>query len=307
MSKKIHNPNKSILGLFSGQEAMLTIPKIYVELTGTHVKALILNQIVFYSSKTKNKFGFYKKYEEWTQETGLTKRQVSLGAKQLEKEGLITLTVKKANKSPTVHYKANEHNIIKALTNLLEQTCDNDTLSQSQNVTIESDKMSLTNDSDKMSFSITDEEHITTTEEAKPVVVVNENCKTPDSQLRTEYRAKPFVTEHIANEEDFILAAEYSLTHREPGITETQRLHGIIKLVRNNRFEEPKGWAKQSPKIKVDIEERLRLQEEHSKKQFEEFTASWKERPKNQQKNKATIDLLCIGHKLKSGFLLQQS
>ena len=62
----------------SGQDNVITVPKIYIEYTGDLTTAVLLNQIVFYSDKSKRKDGFfYKTYKEWEEEICFTKRQVS--------------------------------------------------------------------------------------------------------------------------------------------------------------------------------------------------------------------------------------
>ena len=97
---------KALIAQTSGQKNTLTIPKIYVELTGDLTTALLLNRIVFYSNEFKRNDGFfYKTYKDWEQEILLTERQVRNSANKLKKMGLIETKVMKANGSPTVHYK----------------------------------------------------------------------------------------------------------------------------------------------------------------------------------------------------------
>lgn len=132
----------------------------------------------------------------------------------------------------------------------------------------------------------------TTTNKQAVVVETLENFKTPDSQLRRAFRANPFVTAKIKSEEDFILACEFSLSHRDSGITETQRLRGILKLVALGAFEEPKGWIKCSPEDKQRIEERMRLQEEESKRKYMEEQRIWNESNQKRNSPKKAIDLL---------------
>ena len=127
---------KALIAQTSGQKNTLTIPKIYVELTGDLTTALLLNQIVFYSDKSKRNDGyFYKTYKDWEQEILLTERQVRNSANKLKKMGLIETKVMKANGSPTVHYKLDYDK----LADLILTKCQNKFL---QNVRINSYKTS---------------------------------------------------------------------------------------------------------------------------------------------------------------------
>lgn len=97
---------KEILNRISGQQNVFTVPKIYVDYTGDVTTAILLNQIVFLSDKTKRKDGyFYKTYKEWTEEICLTERQVRYSVKKLKKMEILETKVQRANGSPTVHYK----------------------------------------------------------------------------------------------------------------------------------------------------------------------------------------------------------
>lgn len=99
---------KMIINQFSGQANIITVPKIYVEVFEDYNTAILLNQIIFWSDKSKRKDGyFYKTYQEWEEEIFLTKYQVSKSVKKLVDLGLVETKVKKANGSPTVHYKMN--------------------------------------------------------------------------------------------------------------------------------------------------------------------------------------------------------
>lgn len=101
-----YNVMKGIIASFSGQQNTLTIPTLYIELTGDIQTALLLNQIVFWSDKSKRSDGFfYKTYGEWEQETYLTEYQVRRSVTKLKKLGFVETKLKRANGSPTLHYK----------------------------------------------------------------------------------------------------------------------------------------------------------------------------------------------------------
>lgn len=101
-----YNVMKGIIASFSGQQNTLTIPTLYIELTGDIQTALLLNQIVFWSDKSKRSDGFfYKTYGEWEQETYLTEYQVRRSVTKLKELGFVETKLKRANGSPTLHYK----------------------------------------------------------------------------------------------------------------------------------------------------------------------------------------------------------
>ena len=120
----------------SGQDSVITIPKIYIDFTGDLTTAAILNQLVFYSDKGKRSDGFfYKSYKEWEEETGLTKRQVSYSIGKIKDLGLVETKLKKANGSPTIHYKLDYDKLLDSIVTKCHYRLE-------QNVTIDSDKMS---------------------------------------------------------------------------------------------------------------------------------------------------------------------
>jgi len=128
---------REVLNRMSGQYNTFTVPKIYVEFTGDLTTAILLNQIVFLSDKSKRQDGyFYKTYNEWKEEICLSKRQVSYATKKLKEMGFLDTKIMKANGAPTVHYKLDYDKLLLSLMTFcnipLEQnvTMENDVLSQ---------------------------------------------------------------------------------------------------------------------------------------------------------------------------------
>ncbi|MGH2319355.1 conserved phage C-terminal domain-containing protein [Planococcus sp. SE5232] len=121
----------------SGQENVFTVPRIYVQYTGDLTTAILLNQIVFYSDKSKRTDGFfYKTYDEWEQEICLSKRQVSYSTEKLKALGVVETKIKRANGAPTVHYKLDYDKLVDSIVTKCHFPLE-------QNVTIHNDKMSL--------------------------------------------------------------------------------------------------------------------------------------------------------------------
>ena len=119
---------KKLINSLSGQANILTIPRVYLEITGDYQSAILLNQIVFWSDRTKRKDGFfYKSYKDWEQEILLTQYQVKRATSHLKKLGLVDTKLKRANNAPTIHYKIN----MECLTDEIIKKLDNREISQS--------------------------------------------------------------------------------------------------------------------------------------------------------------------------------
>mgnify|MGYP001947528800 CR=1 FL=1 len=133
-----YNSIRTIVAKFSGQHNVVTVPKIFVKLTGDFTTAILLNQIVFLSDKSKRKDGyFYKSYKEWEEEICLTERQVRRSVKKLKSMNLIETKLKRANGAPTVHYKLDYDKLVESILTLCQ-------IPSEQNVSFDSDKMSET-------------------------------------------------------------------------------------------------------------------------------------------------------------------
>lgn len=95
--------SKTLIGLvrsISGQANVLTIPRIFINISGDIKSALFLSQCCYWDSKMGGKF--YKTVEDWTEEIGLTRHEIDTCRKNLS--GIIKTELKKANGSPTLHY-----------------------------------------------------------------------------------------------------------------------------------------------------------------------------------------------------------
>ena len=112
---------KMLITSYSGNERTITIPKIYLELTGDYPTAALLNQMIFWSDKTKRTDGFfYKTYGEWEEETTLSEYQVRRSSKRLKELGVLETELRRANGSPTLHYKVNMDKLSESILNKLK-------------------------------------------------------------------------------------------------------------------------------------------------------------------------------------------
>ncbi|MBI1452971.1 DNA-binding protein [Acinetobacter sp. FL51] len=76
--------------------------------------ALMLSQLVYWTSRTRNKDGWiYKTHEEWTLETGLTRREQDTARKTLKTLGF--LVEKKVGVPCKLHFRVERENLYKAL------------------------------------------------------------------------------------------------------------------------------------------------------------------------------------------------
>lgn len=120
MSGSKINLNKEIISLFSGQASIVTTPKLYIQLTGSHSLATVLNQCVFWSNKSELKDGwFYKKYTEWYEEIHIPERTLRRCFERLEILGWITTKVKKVKGVNIKHIHPNMDRIIESISDML--------------------------------------------------------------------------------------------------------------------------------------------------------------------------------------------
>lgn len=133
----------SIIGQYSGQANVIAIPRIYIAICGDYNRAAILNQILYWSERTKDKNGwFYKSYAEWSEELGLSEYQIRRAvegdkrskdnSQALVNLGIETTLRKDPNGTPKVHYRVDSKTFIKHLTDAIEQ-CKESTLNNVKN------------------------------------------------------------------------------------------------------------------------------------------------------------------------------
>lgn len=93
----------------TGQDRKLTIPRTFIEwLDGDHLAALMLSQVLYWSSRTRDPEGwFYKSAKGWEIELAMSQYQQTRAIKKLAIAGVET-KLKKANGAPTVHYRISQ-------------------------------------------------------------------------------------------------------------------------------------------------------------------------------------------------------
>ena len=93
---------------FAGQANILTIPRLFIDWTADHISALLLSQIIYWSSRTKDVDGwFYKSAKDWQDELGISDHQLARATKKLEPAGVVT-KLRKVQGAPTQHYRMDQ-------------------------------------------------------------------------------------------------------------------------------------------------------------------------------------------------------
>ena len=105
MSKPTSQQKKffNLIKELSGQSNILTIPRLFVDYTGSLDTALFLSQVIYWSDKGEDGW-FFKSYTEWKNEITLSEYQVRKSAKKLKELDILNTKIKKAFGSPTLHY-----------------------------------------------------------------------------------------------------------------------------------------------------------------------------------------------------------
>ncbi len=122
MADELRGYIADLFSQFSGQEAVLIIPRPYLTVCDNdHRAALLLSQCVYWSDRTQDAEGWFaKSYIDWFKELGLSEYEVRRAAKALAGVGLETM-LKKFNGAPVVHYRINKskfsESILKKLQN----------------------------------------------------------------------------------------------------------------------------------------------------------------------------------------------
>lgn len=92
----------------SGQANVITMPRLFIDMTGDHIQAIVLSQILYWSERTKDPDGwFYKSGKEWKEELGLSNYQITRAVGALKEMGVETDLRKAASGAPTTHYRLN--------------------------------------------------------------------------------------------------------------------------------------------------------------------------------------------------------
>ncbi len=110
----------ALIKALTGQANILTIPRVFITMTGETDAALLLAQILYWSDRTTDPEGwFYKSAKEWDEELGLSTYKVNRAIKLLAPWGVQT-QLKKANGAPTTHYRLDSEQFCEAISKFLQ-------------------------------------------------------------------------------------------------------------------------------------------------------------------------------------------
>ena len=105
----------------SGQDSYLTVNKMFVKFMGSLEGGVFLQQLIFWSDKSKSDDGFfYKSYVEWENEISLSEYSVRKQTKVLKEKGVLQTKLKKVNSGPTLHYKFDMNGFLQILETFLK-------------------------------------------------------------------------------------------------------------------------------------------------------------------------------------------
>lgn len=119
MPNKPENTNReymiSIIKSIAGQANILTIPRLFLDLTGDATLALMLAQLIYWSDRAKRPDGFvYKSSLDWQKEVAATDYAV----RKFKKLPYVETKVLRANGSPTTHYRVRFDLLIQLISEL---------------------------------------------------------------------------------------------------------------------------------------------------------------------------------------------
>src|SRR4051794_26666297 len=110
----------ALIKALTGQANILTIPRVFITMTGEIDAALLLGQVLYWSDRTTDSDGwFYKSAKEWEEELGLSTYKVNRAIKLLAPWGVQT-RLKKANGAPTTHYRLDSEQFFESISKFLQ-------------------------------------------------------------------------------------------------------------------------------------------------------------------------------------------
>lgn len=239
---------------------------VYVKIGCGINGALMLSQLVYWSSRTKNKDGWiFKTHEDWTDETGLTRREQDTARKTLKSLGF--LSEKKQGVPCRVFFKVNHENLYKSLQEYAE-SLEPSQLHNSAKLDAQISQTSCTDAPNKnggmrqtsmaecaqLVAQIRPSKTEITTENTTESVSASAPQKTPKSKSE-KFSVKKYLLDLNVSEQTAIEYIQLRDKKRKP-ITET-----VIKLV-----------AKQASEAQISIDLALRI---ICAKGWDSFKATW--------------------------------
>jgi len=137
MRSDFQNQMFNLIHNLTGNDNVLAVPKEFMKFAGDPSTGIMLSQLVYWTGREKRKDGYiYKTYKEWEEELGIPKYYARKAKNNLEDRGLIKTKLKKANGSPTIHYKLNQDKFVEEFIEFLEDKRNDgkDDITQKENI-----------------------------------------------------------------------------------------------------------------------------------------------------------------------------
>ncbi|MBE7319118.1 DnaD domain protein [Staphylococcus epidermidis] len=229
------NQIKEVIKSFSGKDNSINIPIVYIKLLDDYTTAAFLNQLVYWSDRTKRTDGyFYKTHKEWQIEMCLSRYQVDRAINKLKKLELLEVVKKKANGAPTLHYRLD----MDKLTNWICEKLTNGNERNSQMDLLETDK-SLTEITTEIN------KHRETDETSKSFQYISNNLEIIQSPLKAQ-QLEEAIKDFKDNKLDIVTVATDYCKENNKGI------NYLIKVLENWNKDgvdtKEKAIAKVTPK-----------------------------------------------------------
>lgn len=111
----------SLLAKHTVNNRTIALHSAILKFAGNLNCGVFLSQLIFWCDKGKSPDGYiYKTYKEWMDEICLSEYALRKAANKFKDLGILDIKVRKANGSPTVHYKLNRQAFIDAFLEFLE-------------------------------------------------------------------------------------------------------------------------------------------------------------------------------------------
>ncbi|GAP06177.1 hypothetical protein ATHL_01023 [Anaerolinea thermolimosa] len=113
----------NLIRAISGQANILTIPRVFVDLTGDLKAALFLSQCIYWSSRSSTPGVFYKTYQEWEKELALSRYEIDQCRKRVTR--WVKTELRQVSGTPVLHYSIDLPALANDLLALLQPENDN--------------------------------------------------------------------------------------------------------------------------------------------------------------------------------------
>lgn len=97
----------NLISMLTGQNNILTIPRIFIDFTGEIESALFLSQLLYWSGKTTDGW-VYKTYSDWYSEISIKEKKLRGIKEELEIQELIETKVCRVKGITIVHYRVKQ-------------------------------------------------------------------------------------------------------------------------------------------------------------------------------------------------------